>query len=91
MAYHNYKNDVSLNTWNQVVSSLESYKNDINVNDPETAPNSISCVAGGTEMLRVAKDGFYVRGERVPADDKEAETVYNAFKQFLIWAELNKQ
>jgi len=57
----------------------------------EAAQNNISCWAGGTEMLRVAKDGFYVRGERVPADDREAETVYNAFKQFLVWAELNRK
>ena len=57
----------------------------------EEAHNAISCWAGGTEMLRVAQDGFYVRGERVPADDKEAEIVYNAFKQFLTWAELNRR
>lgn len=53
--------------------------------------DSLTMMAGGTEMLRVAKDGFYVRGEKVPADDKEAETVYNAFKQFLTWAELNRR
>ena len=53
--------------------------------------NQISCWAGSTEMLRVAEDGFYVRGIKVPADDKEAETVYNAFKQFLVWAELNRR
>ena len=57
----------------------------------EAAQNNISCWAGGTEMLRVAEDGFYVRGERVPADEKEAATVYNAFKQFLVWAELNRR
>ncbi len=57
----------------------------------ETAQNNISCWAGGVEMLRVAQDGFYVRGQRVPADDKEAETVYNAFKQFLVWSELNRR
>lgn len=53
--------------------------------------NSLTMIAGGTEMMRVAPDGFYVRGVRVPADDKEAETVYNAFKQFLTWAELNRR
>ena len=57
----------------------------------EVAQNNISCWAGGVEMLRVAQDGFYVRGVRVPADDKEAETVYNAFKQFLVWSELNRR
>ena len=57
----------------------------------EVAQNNVSCWAGGVEMLRVAQDGFYVRGQKVPADDKEAETVYNAFKQFLVWAELNRR
>ena len=57
----------------------------------EQAQNQVSCWAGGTEMLRVAQDGFYVRGQKVPADDKEAETVYNAFKQFLVWAEFNRR
>jgi hypothetical protein len=44
----------------------------------------------GTEMLKVDKDGFYVRGVRVPQDEKEAETVYNAFHQWLTWATLNR-
>lgn len=57
----------------------------------EARQNSLTMYAGGSEMLRVGPDGFYVRGERVPADDKEAETVYNAFKQFLVWAELNRR
>lgn len=60
----------------------------MSVSQPE---NNITCYAGGSEMLRVAEDGFYVRGVKVPADDKEAATVYNAFKQFLVWAELTKQ
>ena len=46
--------------------------------------------AGGDEMIRVAQDGFYVRGKKVPVDDKEAETVYNAFKQWLAWAQLQR-
>ncbi len=57
----------------------------------EAMQNSLTMIAGGTEMLRVAQDGFYVRGKKIPVDDKEAETVYNAFKQFLVWAELNKR
>lgn len=56
----------------------------------EAHQNSLTMIAGGSEMLRVSSNGFYVRGKRVPADDKEAETVYNAFKQFLVWAELNR-
>jgi len=61
----------------------------ISFRNPE--PNSLSMFAGGTEMLRVAPDGFYVRGEKVPVDDKEALIVYNAFKQYLTWAELNRK
>jgi hypothetical protein len=57
----------------------------------ELNPNTITCVAGGTEMLKVADDGFYVRGTKVPMDDKEAETVYNAFKEFLVWSRLSRE
>jgi len=46
--------------------------------------------AANEEMLRVSQDGFYVRGVKVPVDDREAETVYNAFKQWLTWASLNR-
>ena len=57
--------------------------------DPE--PNSVLLNAGADEMIRVAADGFYVRGVRVPADGKEAETVYLAFKQWLAWANLQRK
>jgi hypothetical protein len=56
-----------------------------------TQPNNIIMNVGTTEMLKVAPDGFYVRGVKVTQDDKEAETVYNAFKAFLVWAELNRR
>jgi hypothetical protein len=57
----------------------------------EVEQNNITCYAGGTEMLKVAEDGFYVRGMKVPVDDKEAETVYNAFKEFLVWSRLSRE
>ena len=53
--------------------------------------NNITCNVGSTEMLRVAEDGFYVRGVRVEADDKEAATVYAAFKEFLVWSRLSRE
>ena len=59
--------------------------------DVDTEPNNITMVSGGKEMLRVAEDGFYVRGEKVPVDDKEAATVYNAFKEFLVWSRLSRE
>jgi hypothetical protein len=56
------------------------------VNDPD----AISCMAGGAEMLKIRPDGFWVRGKRVAQDDKEAQAVYNAFKAWMTWAQLNK-
>jgi hypothetical protein len=56
--------------------------------EPKT--NNIVCNVGSTEMLRVTEDGFYVRGEKVPVDDREAATVYNAFKEFLVWSRLHR-
>jgi hypothetical protein len=58
------------------------------VNDP--TPNTITCMANGAEMLRVTPDGFWVRGVRVEQGDKEAEAVYNAFKAWMSWAQLNR-
>ena len=57
------------------------------IQDPAITMNA----QGGDEMLRVTKDGFYVRGKKVEQDDKEAEIVYNAFKQWLAWANLQQQ
>jgi hypothetical protein len=53
-------------------------------------PNTITCMAGGEEMLRVGPDGFWVRGVKVPQDDNEAEIVYNAMKEFLTWSQLTR-
>jgi len=55
-----------------------------------TTTNTISMKSGSSEMLRVAQDGFYVRGVKVPADEQEALTVYLAFKQWLAWANLQR-
>ena len=58
---------------------------------PGTLPmNNITCLAGGEEMLRVSPEGFWVRGVRVKQDDTEAATVYNAFKAWMSWAQLNR-
>ena len=43
------------------------------------------------EILRLSRDGFYVRGVRVPADEQEAEAVYEAFKAWLTWANLQRR
>ena len=53
-------------------------------------PDTISCMAGGAEMLRVTPDGFWVRGKKVEQDDTEAQAVYNAFKAWMTWSQLNR-
>lgn len=59
------------------------------------APNETAAIAmhtgNGDEMIKVTPDGFYVRGQLVPADEHEAETVYLAFKQWLAWANLQRR
>jgi hypothetical protein len=55
-----------------------------------TPADTITCLAGGEEMLRVGPEGFWVRGVRVEQDDNEAATVYNAFKAWMSWAQLNR-
>jgi hypothetical protein len=57
----------------------------------EPEPNNVVFIAAGTEMLKVAEDGFYIRGQKVPVDDQEAETVYNALKEFLVWSRLQRE
>jgi hypothetical protein len=56
----------------------------------DTQESTITFTDGTSEMLRVQKDGFYIRGKRVKQDDKEAELVYNTFHQWLTWATLNR-
>jgi hypothetical protein len=55
--------------------------------------NTITFCAGNPniEMLKVSPEGFWVRGMKVTQDDKEAETVYNAFKAWMMWAKLNER
>jgi hypothetical protein len=71
--------------------------NDFNLNPlpvmTMTAPpeNNIVLHAGETEMLRIAQDGFYVRGKKLETDDQESQKVYNCFKQWLEWSMLNKE
>ena len=54
----------------------------------DTPRDMVVLQAGGTDMLKITPKGFYVRGVKIPQDDKEAESVYNAFQQWLSWAQL---
>lgn len=73
---------------------LQQYVDNLDVSedwysDNRLGANDINLTAGGEEMLRVAQDGFYVRGVRVEANEKEAKAVYEAFKSWMTWAILN--
>ena len=60
-------------------------------NEPEH--NNIVFYAGSdfdSEMLRITKTGFYVRGKLVEQDDREAEIVYNVFREFLTYHALTR-
>ena len=57
-------------------------------NNVNEQPHTITCLAGGDEMLRIGPEGFWVRGVKVPQDDQEAQAVYNAFKQWMAWMSL---
>jgi hypothetical protein len=89
MAYAINTNTVTLADWQKYTSDV-----DVEYKIRENEPTAITFRTGGTdsdEMIRVDKDGFYIRGVKVPADEREAETVYNAFKQWLVWANLQQQ
>ena len=61
-------------------------------NEHET--NNIVFYAGGeepNEMLKITKTGFYVRGKLVEQDDREAEIVYNAFKEWMVYSALTRK
>ena len=59
--------------------------------DPGVEPNTIIFnVDNEQELLKVTKTGFYVRGVKVPQDDREAEIVCNAFREFLTYSALTR-
>ena len=69
------------------------------INDPRPTPvlsvsappaNNIVFHAGTSEILKVTENGFYVRGVKVEADEKEASSVYKAFKEFLVYHALTR-
>jgi hypothetical protein len=61
----------------------------LTINGPDQ-PNAVTFFSGGVETLRISDKGFWVRGTLVDQDDKEAQTVYNSFKEWLAWAQLNR-
>jgi len=60
------------------------------IRDPSAEIGVITLTCDTDEMIKISKTGFYVRGIPVKQDDKEAETVYNAFKEFLTYHALTR-
>ena len=83
--------DINTQQWDDWITQYtDNLELDIgDYSDSRLGANDISLTSAGNEMLRVAKDGFYVRGVRVEADEKEAKAVYEAFKQWMTYAILN--
>jgi len=52
--------------------------------------NAVTFFSSGVEMLKCSSKGFWVRGKLVDQEDKEAQTVYNSFKEWLTWQQLNR-
>ena len=58
---------------------------------PDISLNNMSIRTSNTqEMIRITPEGFYVRGVKVPADENEARTVYEAFKRWMVESELRR-
>ena len=56
----------------------------------ENKPTNIVLRAGQEEMIKITPTGFYVRGVAVEQDAGEALSVYQAFKQWMVWASLTR-
>jgi hypothetical protein len=52
--------------------------------------NAVTFFSGGVEILKCSHRGFWVRGKLVEQSDKEAQTVYNSFKEWLAWQQLSR-
>jgi hypothetical protein len=89
MAYSNHT--YTLSQWAKDMLDDQSNTVEYEFHKPNPDAGITMHAQGGDEMLKITRDGFYVRGIRVPADDKEAEAVYLAFKQWLTWAQLQQQ
>lgn len=63
----------------------------IGILDNQAPPNNIVLnISNSTEMLRVSPEGFWIRGVKVEQGPNEAEAVYNAIKQMIMWDTLKR-
>ena len=52
--------------------------------------HAIVFFSAGVEVLKCSHKGFWVRGQLVKQDDKEAQAVYNSFKDWVTWQQLSR-
>lgn len=78
-------------TWEQDMDTVTSPGKTYTFHGQGGETNTTTFKCGEEVMLKFSDKGFWVRGEKVEQDDKEAEVVYNAFRAWLTWAQLNGQ
>jgi hypothetical protein len=78
-----------MNKKRALAASRDPY-NIYTIRDPGANPPSIVLQTGTEEHLKITKTGFYVRGKLVEQDDKEAEIVYNAFREWMVYSALTR-
>ena len=60
------------------------------ITDTNATANIVLYAGTDDEMLKITRDGFYVRGVKVPQDEREAEAVYEAFRQWMSYMALTR-
>jgi hypothetical protein len=82
--------DMNTQQWDdwiqQYTDTIDIGSDWLDLPDPKLGANDISLTGGGEEMLRVAEDGFYVRGVKIKQGKREAKAVYEAFKRWMTHA-----
>ena len=59
--------------------------------DAAVDPNTLVMFINQIEWLKISEEGFWVRGEKVAQGQDEARIVYQAFQDFLMWANLTRE
>ena len=79
-----------MGTSDPLYGAIPAIPNPVFTIQDSSPPSTIVMSGGDTEMLRITKDSFYVRGVKVPQDEQEAQAVYNAFLQWMSYMALTR-
>lgn len=87
--YWNEWRDEAIQKYRMAIASDLNVEYELREEKPKN--NTVIFNAGtDDEMLKIAPDGFYVRGVKVEQGPEEAEAVYKAFKEFMTWAIISR-